>query len=347
MSNAKTSQGADCEPSSRSPSAIPQASSDGATATPSALSIRSSTPSSSAQAANSGTSPPASTPTENGTLAERIAAPEYLDRIGGVAERIASASGQAAVQSLLSEGMTALGAENAIFVSFMRENLRVSSCRFMLACDPAWCRQYLDAGLIASDPWLAYASHHSEPVVASSLKVLEPERLSAIELATRNGFASGVARGWLRALRAEADVLHRLAQQGPPRASASFARTQPEGDVPASRARSTSAAFRPCRSTLSRSRDEGATPDLLTCHACQTTAPPRLSLHSPTHSVLARIEASRPTLPKPESSRAGRSEGRVSIGLTSRKANRGQAFVPAARPGEDGRPAPGRCCQSD
>ncbi len=192
MSNGKTSQDVDCEPSSRSLSSIHQASSDGATATPSASSIHSSTPSSSAQAASSGTPHPPPTPTEIGTLAARIASAEYLDRIGGVAERIACASGQAAVQSLLSEGMAALGAENAIFVSFMRESLRVSSCRFMLACDPAWCREYLDTGLIGSDPWLAYASHHSEPVVASSLKVLEPERLRAIDLATRNGFASAV-----------------------------------------------------------------------------------------------------------------------------------------------------------
>lgn len=192
MSNAKTSQGGDCEPSSRSPSAILEASSDGAAATPSVSSTRFSTPSSSEPVAISGTSLPASTQSEIATLAERIAAPEYLDRIGGVAERIACASGHATVQSLLAAGMAALGAENGIFVSFMRENLRVSSCRFMLACDPAWCRQYLDAGLIASDPWLAYASHHSEPLVASSLNVSDPERLRAIELATRNGFASAV-----------------------------------------------------------------------------------------------------------------------------------------------------------
>ena len=192
MSNAKTSQGADSELSSRSPSATAQALSDGATTTPSASSIRSSTTSSSAPEVNSGTPIPAPTSTEIGALAKHIAAPEYLDRIGDVAERITRASGQASVQSLLSEGMAALGAENAVFVSFMRENLHVSSCRFMLACDPAWCRQYLDAGLIASDPWLAYASNHSEPLVASSLKVTEPERLRAIELATKNGFASAV-----------------------------------------------------------------------------------------------------------------------------------------------------------
>jgi DNA-binding CsgD family transcriptional regulator len=62
----------------------------------------------------------------------------------------------------------------------------------MLACDPAWCRQYLEAGLIAHDPWLAYASQHSEPIVASSLVIAEPARRRAIELATCNGFASTV-----------------------------------------------------------------------------------------------------------------------------------------------------------
>lgn len=192
MSNEKTSPDMGCAPSSRWPSSTPADSGDGATANLSALSIRCSTPNSSAQAQNSGTLLPSSPQCEDSTLAQRIAAPDYLDRMGGIAERIACASEQASVQLLLSEGMAALGAESAFFVSFVREKQRVSSCRFMLACDPAWCRQYLDAGLIDSDPWLAYASHHSEPLVASSLRVADPDRLPSIELAARNGFASAV-----------------------------------------------------------------------------------------------------------------------------------------------------------
>lgn len=39
-----------------------------------------------------------------------------------------------------------------------------------------------------------------------------------------------------------------------------------------------------------------------------------------------------PMILKPESSRAGRSEGPVSIGLTRRRAKQGQALVPAASP---------------
>lgn len=125
-------------------------------------------------------------------MAEIVSTSDYLVRIGNVVERIAEAAMQSAVQSLLREAADVLGAENAVFVSFVRDNVDLSAFRFMLACDPAWCRQYLDAGLIAHDPWLAYAVHHSEPIVAGKLKFTEPEQLRAIELATRNGFASAV-----------------------------------------------------------------------------------------------------------------------------------------------------------
>jgi DNA-binding CsgD family transcriptional regulator len=126
------------------------------------------------------------------SLAERVGSADYLDRIGKVSERIAEASDRSAVQSLLCEGMIAVGAENAVFVSFVRERLEISSCWFLLACDPAWCRKYLDAGLVAHDPWLVYAAHHSEPIIASTLAIDEPERQRAVELASRSGFASVV-----------------------------------------------------------------------------------------------------------------------------------------------------------
>lgn len=144
------------------------------------------------KAADSGTSPPDQRIRSAGALEGHVAAADFLDRIGAICERIAGAMEHAAVQSFLCAGTKALGAENAVFVSFVREKVEVSSCRFMLACDPAWCRQYLEAGLIAHDPWLAYAAQHSEPIVASSLVIVEPERRRAIELATRNGFASTV-----------------------------------------------------------------------------------------------------------------------------------------------------------
>lgn len=149
---------------------------------------------SSAQAVSSGTAPPAQAETsaDASTLAVRIAEPDYLDQVASIAERMTTAPDEAAVMSLLHEGMAALGAESAVFVSFTREAQRVASCRFMLACDPSWCQQYLEAGLVASDPWLAYASNHSEPVLASRLQAVDPDQKHPIELACRSGFASAL-----------------------------------------------------------------------------------------------------------------------------------------------------------
>jgi DNA-binding CsgD family transcriptional regulator len=192
MSNEKRSPSEGSEPSNRSLSRTTSVSSNGATTTRSDSSIPSSTPSSNAKAITSGELLQDSSGHDAARLAERVAATDYLDRVGGISERIADAAELSTLQALLSEGTHALGAANSVFVTFVRDNAEVTSCRFMLACDPAWCRQYLDAGLITHDPWLAYAAHHSEPVVASTLTILEPERRRAIELATRSGFASAV-----------------------------------------------------------------------------------------------------------------------------------------------------------
>lgn len=192
MSNAKRSPNADCAPRSRSHSPTSTASIDGATTTPSVSGTPSFTDNSSAKVMNSGEPRPRQTSSDTASLAFRVSSTDYLDRIGGVAEQISEATEQSAVQRLLREGTDVLGAESAVFVSFVRDDVDLSACRFMLACDPAWCRQYLDAGLIAHDPWLAYAAHHSEPIIATMLKIAEPERQRAVELATRSGFASAV-----------------------------------------------------------------------------------------------------------------------------------------------------------
>ena len=119
-----------------------------------------------------------------------MAASDYTERIAAVAERIAEAKDQATVHALLTQGVQALGAENAVFVSFIRDNADLSACRFMLVCEPGWCQRYLEAGCFAHDPWLAYAAHHSEPIPASSLSVLDAEGQRVIALAMENGFAS-------------------------------------------------------------------------------------------------------------------------------------------------------------
>lgn len=189
MSNEKKSPGVGCEHSSPSSSRTRSTSNDGATTTPFDSSIRCSTSASSATPTNSGE---ASTPAipEAPALAQIVAAADYTERIAAVAERIAEARDQATVHALLTEGVHALGAEHAVFVSFIRDNADLSACRFMLVCEPGWCQRYLEAGCFAHDPWLAYAAHHSEPIPARSLPVLDAEGQRVIALAQQNGFSS-------------------------------------------------------------------------------------------------------------------------------------------------------------
>ena len=192
MSNAKKSPGAVFGPRSPSASSTPPSSTDGVTLTPFASSTPCSTSASSGMAMTCGAStqgPPTHSPP---SLAERVSASDYTMRVNAVAERIAEATEQRTALALLHEGISALGAESAVFISFVRDNTDVSSCRFMLACEPDWCQRYLDAGFIAQDPWIAYAAHHSEPIVASTLTIADPERKRVVELAAKNGFASAV-----------------------------------------------------------------------------------------------------------------------------------------------------------
>lgn len=121
-----------------------------------------------------------------------VARADYVARANALIERIATTRDQAAVLELLRTCTRALGAENAAFVSFVRDDTDVASCRFMLACAPRWCQRYLDANYIVHDPWLAYAAHHSEPVIASTLRVSEVQARRVIDLAAQHGFASAV-----------------------------------------------------------------------------------------------------------------------------------------------------------
>lgn len=192
MSNEKRFPDGDGGPSSPSLSPTLSAFDAGATTTRSGSNTPSSIPNSSGKATTSGGWNGSQAERPKGSLADWVGRPDYLDRVGLIAERISGTAEQSTVLGLLRDGITALGVENAVYVSFVRDSVDVSACRFMLACDPAWCQQYLDAGYLAHDPWLAYAAHHSEPIRTSSLTVTQPEQRRATELIARNGFASAV-----------------------------------------------------------------------------------------------------------------------------------------------------------
>lgn len=131
-------------------------------------------------------------PAARDLLLVRVSDEHYATRVASIAARIASAPDQAAVHALFREGVAALGAERAAFVSFVRDDATTSACRFMIDCDPTWGRMYLEGGHFAHDPWLAYAAHNSEPVLASTLTVLDPEQRKVVALAEHAGFVSAM-----------------------------------------------------------------------------------------------------------------------------------------------------------
>lgn len=126
------------------------------------------------------------------TLAEHVNDDRYPTRVSEVVEQIAGAPDGASVHRLLRRGVAALGAERAAFVTFVRGDSELTSCRWMLDCEPGWCRRYLEAGCFARDPWLAHAARESEPVVASALNIVDPAQRDVVALAIEAGFASAV-----------------------------------------------------------------------------------------------------------------------------------------------------------
>ena len=173
-------------------SPIVRASSSGATTTRFASSIPCFTPASSATATPSGESAAKGAPPPATDLLAHVANEYFAARIASIAGRVLAASDQPTVHALFREGVTLLGASCAVFVSFVQDQSRLSTCRLMLACDPDWVRAYVHDANFAHDPWLAYAADHSEPIVASALNVVDIEHQRVAALAAHAGFVSTV-----------------------------------------------------------------------------------------------------------------------------------------------------------
>lgn len=106
--------------------------------------------------------------------------------------QIRRASSAAEIQALLQACVEPLGADQAYFVTFVRDDHDLVICRYLLACDALWCRLYLAAGCQHHDPWLIYATYHAEPIAASSLDVVATEHRQVVALIREGGFQSAL-----------------------------------------------------------------------------------------------------------------------------------------------------------
>ncbi len=92
----------------------------------------------------------------------------------------------------LKQATARLGADAAMYTSFVRDDATYASYRSLLACDPRWAAEYARNGWCADDPWLHYALHCSEPIRASELPMLSPRQRLVAHAAAEYGFRSAV-----------------------------------------------------------------------------------------------------------------------------------------------------------
>jgi DNA-binding CsgD family transcriptional regulator len=83
-----------------------------------------------------------------------------------------------------------MGADCAAFGSFIRDDPSHESYRFLLACDPVWCLEYMQRAWYSDDPWLNYALDHSEPARASEIPIQTAQQRAIVDLAEKFGVRS-------------------------------------------------------------------------------------------------------------------------------------------------------------
>jgi Autoinducer binding domain len=106
--------------------------------------------------------------------------------------RIGDADSTEAAATLFREVVICLGADAGVFMSQLQDDATRASLRSLWACDPAWAAEYANRSFFTHDPWLQYATHASEPVLASSLSPCSTEQQVFQAIAALHGFASVV-----------------------------------------------------------------------------------------------------------------------------------------------------------
>ena len=124
---------------------------------------------------------PATTPTEGSVV-----------RVVASIEGIGKANSTDEVLVRLRRLLVDLGADAAVFTSFLRDDATLASYRSLVACDPLWSAEYARSQWFEDDPWLRHAMSDSEPVRAVEIVLRSSREEAFATAASRAGFASAV-----------------------------------------------------------------------------------------------------------------------------------------------------------
>lgn len=107
-------------------------------------------------------------------------------------EHISRAIDEAEVIGLLHDVTQWLGADAAVFISFIRDDSTLATYRCLLACDALWGAEYATRNWFDDDPWLRHALNCSDPILASELALTTQRQHEFVQAAAQFGFRSAV-----------------------------------------------------------------------------------------------------------------------------------------------------------
>lgn len=119
-----------------------------------------------------------------------IETPGFAVQALDVIQQVSTSSDASDALEVLHAAKAVLGADQAVFVSFIRDDDSHESFRFLLAADPAWCLKYQQHGWFANDAWLLYAATQSEPVPDTAIPLRTKSQREARSLAKDYGVSS-------------------------------------------------------------------------------------------------------------------------------------------------------------
>jgi DNA-binding CsgD family transcriptional regulator len=117
---------------------------------------------------------------------------EYIEDVSSVVRAMHSVKEEFQAVELLWEAARGMGAEAAIFASFVREGDAGQSVRLLLACEPVRVEEAREARGHRFEAWLDYARKHSEPIRDSEAPSAGAAASAAVSLAHQLGFKSTV-----------------------------------------------------------------------------------------------------------------------------------------------------------
>jgi DNA-binding CsgD family transcriptional regulator len=105
---------------------------------------------------------------------------------------IGDADSTESAMSLFRDAVMGLGADAGVFISYLRDDATRSWHRSLFACDPVWASEYARRGWFEHDPWLRHATHDTEPVRSSELKLASADEEAFAAAAATFGFTSAL-----------------------------------------------------------------------------------------------------------------------------------------------------------